>query len=78
VLLRIVAKIPDKIDRSALAVQQASQRFHAVSVHKNHNKSLRERLFTMVDRVAPKHNPFQRSALALYLPGLKAEVSRSF
>ena len=70
VFLPVVAVVPDEIAGPALAIKQASQGLDAVSVDQQHtvniNSTLRE------------SQQSERLACALYLPGLKAEVSREF
>lgn len=42
VLLPVIAEIPDEVDRSRLAIQLASQRFHAVTVGHKHGLIVKE------------------------------------
>ena len=70
VFLPVVAIVPDEIAGPTLGIKQASQGLNTISVDQQHtvniNSTLRE------------SQQSERLACALYLPGLKAEVSREF
>ena len=70
VFLLVITEVLDEIAGSTLGIKQASQVLDTASVDKQHtvniNSTLRE------------SQQSERLACALYLPGLKAEVSREF
>ena len=68
IFLPVVAVVPDEIAGPALAIEQASQRFDTVSVDQQHTVNINSTLH--------KDQQPERYAFALYLPGLKAGVSR--
>jgi hypothetical protein len=70
VLLAVVAVVKHKVHRARLLVQQTIEAFDTVSVHEQHT--------VIISSNTGNHNPFQRCALALYLPALKDRVSREF
>ena len=70
VFLPVIAVVPDEIAGPTLRIKQASQRLDTVSVDQQHTVNINS---TLRKSQQPERHPF-----ALYLPGLKAEVSRGF
>ena len=70
VFLPVITEVPDEIAGPTLGIKQASQGLDTVSVDQQHTVNINS---ILRESQQPERHPF-----ALYLPGLKAEVSRGF
>jgi hypothetical protein len=68
ILLAVVAVVKDKVHRVGLLVQKALEQFDPVAIYQQHT--------VYINSISCYSQLRHRFALALYLPGLKAEVSR--